>query len=1485
MEHTPIAQLSPELPTVESKHFRARVTLIWPYSSSARQLALLLAEPDVRLRRKNGQVRARFSGASAKAIATTGVGIGDEVVLSLRGAQFVTEGAVSTPGKSIDWELVYAQTAVIRVFRNGQETANVEVIDAAPTPAPQSPARRESGFVPSPASQYSSPAFLKRVRLSDGPFFQAPYDPLTDESEEGHDRKRRRKSYRDWKTWTYSARTPSPEKEDTTVENELEWLEASPSRAAQLPQTPTSPSKPDMPSTSVDSQHDRSIERTEPEAPSDNAAPSLSEHDTGKNSVGDAGYDELYAGPDEYLQSDALYAFGGDTEVDTEVNTEEEYPAQGETEGVSTTTTEAGTDDVQHMDREAMDVDVAIAPDVRTENEKDTDRIQTVEVQQVAESMPTTGAGDQVAAASLTLQLDAPKPAMPPPTLSISPNNPLNLASGGLLTPIGREPASPTLQPLDSANLPFPSPFPGERENNATSYFDHLVTSGQSAEVEEQDDEEEKPPSEASYIGETSFFSSIGSSKASTLHPNHESVFTPVRFTFGIDGAGFSRPMELSSPPPEAQPDREIDTAPEMSASTTIDESSFNIQDAGVSPMPQHTVDIESPNEEVRETATDDTLVTVEDVQGQDVSMLSSDSEDEGEEEVASSTEDQDQMATGHILPSSTDNPSEDDADDDSALHHEDSKTADESKDHQQDSLSERNSPIEDNRPRSPQDQVRDRNQSPSMDLDSHSEFVNLDSATGTSHTAEAPDERIEAHTQSQEPELSADETQIEHSFSVDHSYESMIEATDEYLQDAFPMGHASHEFEVEQYSESEQDSAIKEEPTEDGLESQLDQSHALTSEVSNISTRELSMTVSEQDHATTEMQTVDISATVSPRNTRSRAKAQTPSINDEVPLSNRATRSTRSRGSVSSIARSVISPPRTRTRSARSPSQDTIQNSPSSVRSYSSLLSPRKTMAVAVAAARKSPQKSLRRSLNHEFASNSTKAKGSGPSSTKSQSQEPGASQDNYPDEVFVKKWEEDVSTGYSVSPAPTLEEAAGKRTADFSSPVKGGTPRKEEEMDTEPPSGTDTEPKTKSRTRAGRKKPAPKALEPKSSQFAASEIGSPSRRLRSAGPIEPAAQSPGNVRRTRRNVYTLSEPQDSEVTVETSSRLDKKPEENSPHSEGQDRQDDPQQTAAIGANETHSHVALNPQAVVQKHKPMTPEPTQQANMDSQPGLVAATAEHKSLLTPQQTQKTSADLRSSQTNANMDAAVLSPPTKKSALTKTTPRSNRKATDIASASASPALKEEHPSQTESTPEQPSIGLSTPLAYYTPLKDLLYFLNRSSQFHSAANPDILALVTAPTTPAEKAKKGPKHWNTTLHVTDASSWPATTTVQCFRAYQDALPEAAVGDVILLRAFAVKSLNRHPTLVSADESAWCVWRWGKPVWGAKRGVFGELKAREEVKGPEVERGEGEWREVERLRKWFLGKVEQELQEKEESQVKTRSKDKAKGAATGGD
>jgi hypothetical protein len=246
-----IAELNPELPARDSKHFKAAVTLIWPYSSSQRQFALLLAEPEFRLRRNKGQVRARFSGSSAKALATTGVGIGDEVVLSLRGVQFVQEGTVSTPGRSIDWELEYKQTVVVQVLRDGKEIANLELFDAAPTPALRSPVRQETHVSPSPTQQWSSPAFLKRVRLSDGPFFEAPYDPLVDENAEGHDKKRRRKSYRDWKAWTYNARTPSPEKDDTDMEDDSGDVDASPSRPGQLPRTPVSPPKPDVVSVAV----------------------------------------------------------------------------------------------------------------------------------------------------------------------------------------------------------------------------------------------------------------------------------------------------------------------------------------------------------------------------------------------------------------------------------------------------------------------------------------------------------------------------------------------------------------------------------------------------------------------------------------------------------------------------------------------------------------------------------------------------------------------------------------------------------------------------------------------------------------------------------------------------------------------------------------------------------------------------------------------------------------------------------------------------------------------------------------------------------------------------------------------------------------------------------------------------------------------------------------------------------------------------------
>jgi hypothetical protein len=143
MHYQCISALNPEMLGLESTKFRAKVVLIWPYSSSACQVALLLADPNIRSRHRKSQVRARFSGFSAKAIAKTGIGVGDEIILGLQGAEFTKEGLVSTPGESIDWELSYTQTVVFQAFRDGSELASLDAADATPTPVTYLPCHQD----------------------------------------------------------------------------------------------------------------------------------------------------------------------------------------------------------------------------------------------------------------------------------------------------------------------------------------------------------------------------------------------------------------------------------------------------------------------------------------------------------------------------------------------------------------------------------------------------------------------------------------------------------------------------------------------------------------------------------------------------------------------------------------------------------------------------------------------------------------------------------------------------------------------------------------------------------------------------------------------------------------------------------------------------------------------------------------------------------------------------------------------------------------------------------------------------------------------------------------------------------------------------------------------------------------------------------------------------------------------------------------------
>lgn len=114
--HIPIAQLTPLLLSPASRSVKAVVTLTWPYSSATGSVAFLLAEPDFRLRRTKGQVRAQFSGSSAKHIVKAGIASGDEVTLCLDGVEWVQNAQTSgTPGRGVDLELRFVERLLLQV--------------------------------------------------------------------------------------------------------------------------------------------------------------------------------------------------------------------------------------------------------------------------------------------------------------------------------------------------------------------------------------------------------------------------------------------------------------------------------------------------------------------------------------------------------------------------------------------------------------------------------------------------------------------------------------------------------------------------------------------------------------------------------------------------------------------------------------------------------------------------------------------------------------------------------------------------------------------------------------------------------------------------------------------------------------------------------------------------------------------------------------------------------------------------------------------------------------------------------------------------------------------------------------------------------------------------------------------------------------------------------------------------------------------------
>lgn len=1558
MEYSPIADLRPELPALDSKQFRAVVTLIWPYSSSARQFALLLAEPNIRLRRKNGQVRARFFGSSARAMASTGVGIGDEVVLSLRGASFVREDTVSTPGKSIDYELEYTQTVSVQITRNGIEHATLDIADVAPTPANRSPVRPTPHkptlpMIGEPA-QWTSPAFLKRTRLSEGPVFEAGYDPFTDDIEDGHASKRRRKSYKDWNAWTYTARTPSPEKDDRNSED-FDAVSASPSRPAKFLHTPVSPAEQEQiidtvsqpaqvdvvgPEEEKDDQqeadneeheqdpHSDSILELENESPESSLAQLVggeSEQDNNDSHL-EIESDRVsspnpHASSDEDIEHDdheemlpaqelSHVNFTDDVAADeseeegikdeseelipimeseivsfhdeddamenageTNVSMEEEENRDEHDELIPTIDAEVvslhdeddavaeSADDVQSAD-DVVEIadDIQSADDVVESEDETNVSIEEVNAIRVEVEAPLDSDQSQSVIAQeqliqdwtgnfenpLILDDEESSVAMAPPTLPMLQTSFSNTATPSMLTPIGIEPKSPNLKPLDSSTLPMPSPFPGEQDGNITSYLEH--TDLPQSNIEAQAEQAHSPKDHDDV--DSTFYSSVSSSKTPAFH---ESAFTDVRFTFGFDGAALSSMLPTTEPVDSEgkQDDRELleDTSKvaqeggmeedEASDAPVLDDISYiDVEDMAVDSVD---TSVESPSAkqdiELADAPQSPVLSQVDLLEhtqpGTEHGM--EDLEDSGAMEVTPKSDE-----AAHIDEVQEDSPGRADA---------------ETQQTQTEIEEDRSVPV--------------------------TEIVDLGS--GSSDESDS--------------ELSEESSDTPRAEIVEDQHQSDIPGLDQVDQDPMDLS-TRNQLDLEKVESRDSHPDIKIESVEDDGPLHLIQQEVQSqkpregdsAEPDEDSSQEILIEIPEEGSKMNENHVVAVPATAPARNTRSKTKLMPSPIKDETSTPRRTTRQSKGRRSIDSTVQTTHSPSTTRASFAASPTPV----SPYNLRSQS------KTHSPTIARGEQKPSSSQKPARKLSFVDTRVNEypKTSGesldtqdldlPGFSYKPSQELGASQGKFSDVAYIKDSED--GSLHSESSLSTVENSDGPT---MESQTYINNQQQEQHIVDLTGEGSATQ------------DPGHITSSMVSSQF--DTMASPTPKSFSRSTPSVTSGTPRRSQRLRKDVHDLPTDNEELPDVPTPKQTSHGVKdifaafggEGKGKGKGKGSKASPSSASSFVEQPSVTHD--KPQSIIiDSNKLVTPEATQHTS-GLQPSFAATQEDTSMPMTPQPTQTTTENLPSfktaeeeQETEDEIEEVVRSPNTK-SPLRRVTiagglvpetededallPRRVTLAGGIVSRSASPTR--DSLSDTETTlvakPERPSIGLSTPIAYYTPLKDLPYFLNRSSQFHSAANPDILALVTRDSTSPKKADKGPKHSFTTLHVTDLSIYPASTTVQVFRPYAAALPVAQKGDVVLLRSFVVKSLNRQPALISGEESAWCVWKYGVLLWGKSRAPFAEVMAREEVKGPGVERGEGEWKEVERLRAWYLGSVEGELQEREGSAVVTRSQERA--------
>lgn len=113
---TPIAQLSPSVEFEKARYVRAVIMLLWPFSSTTKELKLLISEPDFRLRSAHGQIRVICRNEVAEVVAKSQAGIGDTLLLGLDGVRWEKrpDEQASFAGEA-EWSLLFSERIIMEV--------------------------------------------------------------------------------------------------------------------------------------------------------------------------------------------------------------------------------------------------------------------------------------------------------------------------------------------------------------------------------------------------------------------------------------------------------------------------------------------------------------------------------------------------------------------------------------------------------------------------------------------------------------------------------------------------------------------------------------------------------------------------------------------------------------------------------------------------------------------------------------------------------------------------------------------------------------------------------------------------------------------------------------------------------------------------------------------------------------------------------------------------------------------------------------------------------------------------------------------------------------------------------------------------------------------------------------------------------------------------------------------------------------------------